>query len=657
MVVWLGVKVLFVLIFLIYSPRRYAFDLLLQLLKLTGYAAETTKSQLEKMRPMVVGLLSSEFACIRGALSQGIRDMCRNLGNHEGNVNVWWRDALLGYLPNIEPDSKYCAEFFQLVCSLCMDGHQRLFLQDDCGDTILLPLLSLIESHPCMERTAEDHDEALLGLLNLASVLFRLNPKNAPAIDEGQASLMDEKFGPDLVREIYGKCLFADDMGEKLVKCKSPALREAAFKTLGVVASYGPNSLRTLFELVHFAHLGMPSHKNEWNLGPDESRSSCYVGLRNLGCTCYMNSLLQQLFMIPGFADSILKANDPEVIETNTSKPVDPPSRTSSTLKRELWDEGQGSDVDLKREPESLLYQLQKVVLNLKQSDESFFDPSSFVHSFKGWDNAPINVNVQMDVHEFWSMLFDRLEEKLKIAGQPDLLHEAFGGVVANEFICRGCPHRFTREEKFSYLSIDVKHNESISQGLEQFCQGEMLAGSNAYNCSTCKKKVDTLKRTVVQRLPSTLVLHLKRFEFNLETMRKQKLNDRCTFPMTLNMLPYTVDGLVSAESLQQQLQQQAPSSPAGQSQAEAPDQSEPAKANTEHNQKSNANVKEVDDKNFLYELVGVLVHSGQADHGHYYSFIKGSGHGKCLTIIITQTRFSHTSTHIGHINLHADLK
>ena len=40
--------------------------------------------------------------------------------------------------------------------------------------------------------------------------------------------------------------------------------------------------------------------------------ASGYVGLRNFGCTCYMNSLIQQLFMIPEFRAGILKAELPK---------------------------------------------------------------------------------------------------------------------------------------------------------------------------------------------------------------------------------------------------------------------------------------------------------------------------------------------------------
>jgi ubiquitin carboxyl-terminal hydrolase 9/24 len=40
---------------------------------------------------------------------------------------------------------------------------------------------------------------------------------------------------------------------------------------------------------------------------PVDSRAACgYVGLKNGGATCYMNSVLQQLFMQPGVAEYIL---------------------------------------------------------------------------------------------------------------------------------------------------------------------------------------------------------------------------------------------------------------------------------------------------------------------------------------------------------------
>ena len=50
--------------------------------------------------------------------------------------------------------------------------------------------------------------------------------------------------------------------------------------------------------------------------------------------------------------------------------------------------------------------------------------------------------------------------------------------------------------------------------------------------------------RTCLERLPNLLILHLKRFGFDYSTMETVKLNDRCSFPMVLDVKPYTMKGL-----------------------------------------------------------------------------------------------------------------
>ena len=49
-----------------------------------------------------------------------------------------------------------------------------------------------------------------------------------------------------------------------------------------------------------------------WNYVPQvqSERTQTYVGLRNLGCICYMNSMMQQFFMIPAFRYNLLCVND-----------------------------------------------------------------------------------------------------------------------------------------------------------------------------------------------------------------------------------------------------------------------------------------------------------------------------------------------------------
>ena len=107
--------------------------------------------------------------------------------------------------------------------------------------------------------------------------------------------------------------------------------------------------------------------------------------------------------------------------------------------------------------------------------------------------------------------------------------------------------------------------------------------------CERCDKKVDTIKRLCVKKLPPILVIQLKRFDYDYERFCLIKYNDYFEFPRELDMEPYTVGGLAKIEG-------------------EAVD-CDPSDLDGRQVRK--------------YRLRGVVVHSGQASGGHYYSFIR----------------------------------
>jgi ubiquitin carboxyl-terminal hydrolase 9/24 len=59
--------------------------------------------------------------------------------------------------------------------------------------------------------------------------------------------------------------------------------------------------------------------------------------------------------------------------------------------------------------------------------------------------------------------------------------------------ICKTCPHRYSREEPFSVISVDVKNHSNLTDSLHEYVKGELLDGSNAYYCERCDKKVSVL--------------------------------------------------------------------------------------------------------------------------------------------------------------------
>lgn len=58
--------------------------------------------------------------------------------------------------------------------------------------------------------------------------------------------------------------------------------------------------------------------------------------------------------------------------------------------------------------------------------------------------------------------------------------------------------------------------------------------------------------------MPRNLIITLKRFEFDYDKMIRVKINDYCEFPMELNMLDYTQEGLKRKEKKNKMAEEKA---------------------------------------------------------------------------------------------------
>lgn len=111
-----------------------------------------------------------------------------------------------------------------------------------------------------------------------------------------------------------------------------------------------------------------------------------------------------------------------------------------------------------------------------------------------------------------------------------------------------------------------------------------------------CLFQVDTVKRLLIKKLPPVLAIQLKRFDYDWERECAIKFNDYFEFPRELDMEPYTVAGVAKLEG----------------------DNVTPESQLIQQNEQSESEAA----GSTKYRLVGVLVHSGQASGGHYYSYI-----------------------------------
>ncbi|KAH6605074.1 hypothetical protein Trco_006781 [Trichoderma cornu-damae] len=273
-------------------------------------------------------------------------------------------------------------------------------------------------------------------------------------------------------------------------------------------------------------------------------RSYGYVGLRNLSNTCYLNSLFTQLFMNTRFRRFILKFN--------IRDPVD---------------------------SQQLLFQTQKLFGYMQESYRRFVDPANLVGAIKTYEDVFIDIHNQMDVDEFYSLLFDRLEAQSMTDDEKRKLRSVYGGQLVQQVKSQECEHVSERLEPFSAIQCDINGKSTLQESLEAYVGGEIMEGDNKYKCSSCDRHVDAVKRACLKDVPDHLIFHLKRFDFNLRTLQRNKINDYFSFPSAIDMQPYTIDHL--------------------------------------------DNLTTGAEQEDMFELVGILVHAGTAETGHYYSFIR----------------------------------
>ncbi|KAI1179999.1 hypothetical protein F4777DRAFT_574284 [Nemania sp. FL0916] len=408
-----------------------------------------------------------------------------------------------------------------------------------CGDLLLSHTSTEDISHPEMV------DKVALGLMSLLR----------QGVDRMCSTMGSSELPATLSKRLFSKHLFPPEkesgpLVPHAILCSSS--RHILYDIIYMLAKNSPPQMISILQNLnhlteHPPHdAGMDSYKYELPQTFERAnaiRSVCgYSGLRNLSNTCYLNSLFTQLFMNIGFRQFIMNAR------------IDKP------------------DAQL------LLSETQMLFANLQDSRRRFIDPQACVEQITNYEDLPVDIHSQMDVDEFFNLLFDRWEAQFTADSDKKALRSVYGGQLVQQVKSMECDHISERIEPFSAIQCDIKGKTNLEESLQAYVDGEIMEGDNKYKCSTCDRHVDAVKRACLKDLPDNLIFHLKRFDFNLRLLQRSKINDYFPFPNKIDMQPYTVEHLS--------------------------DPSRNAEPDT-------------------FELVGILVHSGTAETGHYYSFIR----------------------------------
>ncbi|KAL7976145.1 hypothetical protein Chor_008242 [Crotalus horridus] len=245
-----------------------------------------------------------------------------------------------------------------------------------------------------------------------------------------------------------------------------------------------PNCLVGIGEHVWLGEIDENTFHNIDDPNFERRKKNAFVGLTNLGATCYVNTFLQMWFL------------NLELRQALYLCPVARPEYVTAESKALGLDTGQ-------------------------QQDAQEFSKL------------------------FMSLLEDTLSSQ-KNPDVCDIVQKQFCGEYAYVTVCNQCGRESKLISKFYELELNIQGHKQLSDCITEFLKEEKLEGDNRYFCETCQSKQNATRRIRLLSLPCTLNLQLMRFSRPLSRVRqtghKKKLNAYIEFSELLDLEPFMED-------------------------------------------------------------------------------------------------------------------
>eukprot|EP01083_Nonionella_stella_P287686 979352_1 len=312
-----------------------------------------------------------------------------------------------------------------------------------------------------------------------------------------------------------------------------PHLYSGLVDRLSVFNQEKPSELALRHVITHSRWLGTSATDWRGLVGTQVGRRAVggKVGLRNLGSTCYMNSVTQAMFITDAFRYRLSSENRPKL------------SKISSELR--------------------------KIFHSLDVTADKSLDPSSFVESLPDL----FTKHRQEDANEFSQFLLDRVHMDLieprssnstsshspphnsraTAISKLRALHKVdrvFGGLHQSTIRCTYCGAESHTLSAFSELSLAFPHSSPPSTPthasqstplhlnalVKHYLSPVDLCGTNAYLCSSCGCKRDATQQFQVIDPPDHLVCCVKRFAYDVASQRRTKIMREVKCPVILHL-------------------------------------------------------------------------------------------------------------------------
>jgi len=348
-------------------------------------------------------------------------------------ASFYWEmvSSMIERLPQSAPAGKYVLQaaanmFEEHIASTSDEATLRHYLQT--WSTILA-------QHTRSETPGQGFiNHLVLGLVRLVTTCvsyLRAFSKPLPA-QELAVLLLDQYLFPDVQP--------TSDTHQPIL---DPETRKHMYTLLLSLCEHQPTYLLVSSKLSALLAHEASSPLRDFNININSwlRSMSGYSGLRNLTNTCYMNSLMTQLFMNVQFRNYML---------------------SSTIVPKAQYD---------------IMTGIQELFARMQGGTFKFTDTTAFARAIQPYDAEHIDVTIQMDVDEFYNLLFDRLENEMPDDEAKRQLRSFWGGNLVTQIKSMDCEHVSERSEPFLAIQCDVKGKLNLAESLQAYVEGDVMEG------------------------------------------------------------------------------------------------------------------------------------------------------------------------------------